>query len=74
MDDAHTCMLSTLRAEAGGSQVQSILGCIVNLKLAKVTRDLVPKTNKTEVELEIGAELAVNSAPSCWLHFTLWPE
>lgn len=51
-------MLSAPAVEAGGSKVQSILGHTVNLKLAKVSQDLVAKTNKTEVEIKMGAELA----------------
>lgn len=58
MGDAQTCQLSTPAVEAGCSKVQSILGDIVNPKLAKVSRDLVAKTNKTEVERKMGAELA----------------
>lgn len=50
MDDAQTCKLSTPAVEAGGSRVQSILGYIVNLKLAKVSRDLVAQTNKLKLK------------------------
>ena len=47
MDDAQTC---NPEVEAGGSRVQSILGYIMNLKLAKVSRALVAQTNKLKLK------------------------